>query len=328
MSNSDLLGRVKAFVPDSVFDAHAHIYDAAFMKSYADRPEHVFGWPKLSGAEVRAGLLESMSGKNIVGALLIPAPDPLMCVRGNGLRELSTGWVVRELNADAECFGEVFVLPGDTEADIESMLVHERIRGFKCYWYASPNGMNAPAAEFLPETAWAVADRYGLVITLHLVCDDALSNEGNLAYIETMARRYPKATLILAHAGRAFAAWTNLEPVRRLAMLDNICYDLSAICESAPMQACIKAAGPDRVMWGSDYPCCRFVGRPVSFADTFVWFDESAACGCGFRGQAFNVLEESLIALYIASDLMDLTGDALERLFRKTAQRVIAKVGG
>ena len=134
-----------------------------------------------------------------------------------------------------------------------------------------------------------------------------------------MLRRYPRAKLILAHAGRAFAEWTSLGPVKRLRGFDNVYYDLSAICEPAPMMACIKAAGLDHVMWGSDYPCCDFVGRAVSLADQFVWFDAAAARACGYRGEVFTVLEENLIAAYVAADLLDLTPSDVRKLFHDNA---------
>lgn len=323
-TKAELRGRISAFLPERIFDAHAHIHHEDFMRTYAGKPEHVFGTPHVTAREYLQGMAEGIPGAPVAGALLIPAPDPMMSDRANGLRDLSTAFVARELDARSDLFGEVYVVPGDSEADIEAMLVHERIRGLKCYYFSSPHGNQGPANEFLPESAWRVADRRGMLITLHLACDGAMSDPRNLEYVETMARRYPRATLILAHAGRAFAAWTNLEPVKRLAKLENVCYDLSAICEAAPIQACIRAAGIDRVMWGSDYPCCNFVGRPVSFADRFVWFDEAAARACGHAGEVFQVLEESLIAMYLAADLLDLDRGAVRKLFYDNAARIIA----
>ena len=315
--------RVAAFLPERIFDAHAHVYDASFMPSYADRPEHPFGKARVGAEEYRRGMRELLRGACPVGALLLPAPDPEMRSRSGGLCDAATACVVEELRRDPDCWGEVYVLPEDTEADVEAMLVHERIRGFKCYYYASPNGNQGPAYEFLPEAVWRVADRRGMAITLHLACDGAMSDPRNLEYLDAMARRYPGATLILAHAGRAFAEWTCLGPVKRLAGLDNVCYDLSAICEPASIMACIRAAGVDRVMWGSDYPCCRFVGRAMSFADGFAWFDAAAARACGFGGEAFTVLEENLIATYIAADLLDLTPSDIQKLFAGNAERIL-----
>ena len=313
--------KIAAFLPDVVFDVHAHVYSAAFMRSYVDKPEHTFGRPRVGVAEYLAGMASALGKTKVAGGLIIPAPDPLMPDVSNGLRDMANAFLIAELEKAPGFCGEVFVLPGDTEADIEAMLVHDRIKGLKCYYYASPHGNQGPAGEFLPESAWQAAQRRELAITLHLACNGAMSDPRNLEYLETMVKEYPKAKLILAHAGRAFAEWTSLEPVKRLRGFDNVYYDLSAICEPAPMMACIKAAGLDHVMWGSDYPCCDFVGRPVSLADQFVWFDAAAARACGHRGEVFTVLEENLIAAYVAADLLDLTPSDVRKLFHDNALR-------
>lgn len=314
--------RLAVFLPERIFDAHAHVYDASFMPSYADKPEHAFGRSRVGAAEYRQGMEALMYGRCPQRVMLLPTPDPMMRDRANGLCDAATACVAEELRRDPGCYGAAYVLPGDTEADIEAMLDYERIRGLKCYYYASPNGNQGPANEFLPESAWRVAERRGMTITLHLACDGAMSDPRNLEYVEAMARRHPGAVLILAHAGRAFAEWTCVEPVKRLTGLDNIWFDLSAICEPAPMMACIRAAGVDRVMWGSDYPCCCFVGRAVSFADQFAWVDEKALRACGFRGEVFTVLEENLIATWIVADLLDLTPGDVRKIFAGNAERL------
>lgn len=326
-TKESLRRKIRDFLPEKSFDVHTHIYDAAFMRSYADKPNHMFGWAHVTAKEYLDGIAGETLGFRPESALLIPAPDPLMGDRSNGLRDMANVFVSKQLEENPGLYGEVFVLPGDSEADIEGMLTNERIRGLKCYYYASPNGNQGPANEFLPESAWQAAHRRGLAITLHLACNGAMSDPRNMEYLETMLGRYPNARLILAHAGRAFAVWTCLEPMKRLSRFENVYYDLSAICEPAPMAASIKAAGIDRVMWGSDYPCCDFVGRAVSLADGFVWYDEAAARACGYQGEVFTVFEENLIALYTAADLLDLDRSAVEKLFYSNAERVIAKGG-
>ena len=45
--------RLAVFLPERIFDAHAHVYDASFMPSYADKPEHAFGRSRVGAAEYR-----------------------------------------------------------------------------------------------------------------------------------------------------------------------------------------------------------------------------------------------------------------------------------
>ena len=44
--------------------------------------------------------------------------------------------------------------------------------------------------DYLPESAFVLANEYKKIITLHLVKDEALSDETNLRYIIEMAKKY------------------------------------------------------------------------------------------------------------------------------------------
>ena len=65
---------------------------------------------------------------------------------------------------------------------------------------------DAQIEEYLPEWAFNLADEKGLLITLHMVKDDAIADPGNQRTIRNMCEKYPNARLILAHAARCFHA--------------------------------------------------------------------------------------------------------------------------
>ena len=140
---------------------------------------------------------------------------------------------------------EIFVHPAESVEDIEKRLVHPNIRGLKCYHQLAQREatFNASIGEYLPESAWELANRKKLCITLHMVKDDALANEDNMRYICEMSKKYPNAVLILAHAARSFAAWTGIESVEKLAHLENVWFDFSAVCEPSAAFQIVKKAG-------------------------------------------------------------------------------------
>jgi hypothetical protein len=70
----------------------------------------------------------------------------------------------------------------------------------------------------------------------------------NFNYITTMAHKYPKAKLILAHCARGFASWTTVEKVAELSDYENIWFDLAAICESPSIFQIIKKTGKKRTV--------------------------------------------------------------------------------
>jgi glutamate-1-semialdehyde 2,1-aminomutase len=139
-----------------------------------------------------------------------------------------------------------------------------------------------------------------------------------------MAQKYPRATLILAHAARGFAAWTTVESVAELAGLENVWFDLSAICESPPMLAILKYCGVKRVLWGSDFPISMARGKAISLGDGFYWIykQDLARFQAATPIRATLVGIENLLAVQEACMLLDLDKPAIEDIFYNNAMRL------
>lgn len=221
------------------------------------------------------------------------------------------------------------VRPGDTQEDLLRRLTHPGIRGFKCYHVLSglENSWNATIDQYLPESAWAVAHQKKMVITLHMVRDHALADPENLRYIRTMAKKYPDAVLILAHCARAFAAWTAVETVEKVADLDNVWFDFSAICESPAMVQILRKVGVGRCMWGSDYPVCRGRGKAISLGDSFYWIYQKDLDNFAAKTRTSDYLigTENLLAVRQAFLLTDLGAAAAEDFFWNNATRLFSR---
>jgi len=191
----------------------------------------------------------------------------------------------------------------------------------------SDDTWNSAIGDFLPEAVWAVANRRKMCITLHMVRDKALADEENRRYIRDMAKRYPDAVLILAHAARSFAAWTGIESVEKVADLDNVWFDFSAVCESPAMLQIVKKAGISRCMWGSDYPVCRARGKAISLADTFYWIYQRDLDQFSSKTPVNHWLIgiENLMAVRQMAILADLTPRQIEALFFGNAKALFER---
>ena len=184
------------FLPDKIFDAHAHMFDTALMPSRSDRERVICG-----GAEYIRDMRQLLGDSREIRLNMIGYPvgalacDPELLAR-------SDAFLCEQLDRNPGFTGEIIVTPEDTEESIEKRLVRDNIRGMKCYHVlaGTADTWNASIGEFLPEAAWAVANRRKLCITLHMVRDRARADEENLKYIREMAKKYPDAVLILAHA--------------------------------------------------------------------------------------------------------------------------------
>jgi L-fuconolactonase len=112
------------------------------------------------------------------------------------------------------------------------------------------------------EALWAAAEHLGIAVNVN-------TRSEQRAEIETLARRHPELKVVIDHclyltAGKNGEA--ALADMLRLARLPNVYAKLSCVvtgsAESYPFadmhEPCLKiitAFGPDRCVWGSDFPC-------------------------------------------------------------------------
>ena len=303
---------LKDFVPKKVFDAHAHLYVADTVPRVAGTaafPEK-FNTPK----DYVNHMAPFFPGAEVIRCNFFTMPDPAQ--------------VDREVlaRANAHVFSEVlrtdhvaspYIVMSDTEETIGELVSRPQAVAIKCYCYGkdAPKHGNLAIGEFLPEAAWVVSQQTGKPIILHMQKDRALSDPENLTYIQTMCRKYPDAKLILAHCARGFAAWTAIDSIRCLAGLDNIWFDVAAVCEASPMAACIMQTAGKRVLFGSDYPICMHRGRAISWGLGQLWLvDELIPEGSGCLLAA-----ENLMALRRACHLLDLDATQVQDIFYNNA---------
>ena len=308
------------FLPAKIFDTHAHIYDKSFAPGVAEN----YGADKAEIENYNNFMEAVLSGRE-AKLNLIPYPDTAMRDM-TGAMDLSDAFLVKELEKDNNNVGEIMVLPKESAESIEKRLVHPNIKGFKCYHIFADKKptWNCTIDEYLPESAWEVANEKKLAITLHMVKDKALSDEDNLKYITEMAEKYKDATLILAHAARSFAAWTAVEAVDTVKHLANVWYDFSGVCESPAMIQILKKVGASRCMWGSDFPVGAMRGKGISLADTFYWINEKDIEGfsASTTTHSWLVETENLMATRQACIIADLSKKEIEDLFYNSAERL------
>lgn len=250
------------FLPDKIFDAHMHI---SHLKS-------IFDGRSFDDYYREMKIFHNERTVHCNGIIF-----PCLELKNPEEQKKSNCFLSRELDRYPNNKGEIIVFPSNTEDEIKERLIHPNICGLKCYWVYSnrDDARYSTIDEFLPESAWVVANERKMVITLHMVKDEALAHPDNLNYIINMSKKYPDAVLILAHAARAFAPWTVFDTVDKLVNCENVWFDFSCICEVPAMLYIIKKIGITRCMWGSDYAACIPIGKAISLADSFYWITEN-----------------------------------------------------
>jgi len=307
------------FLPDRIFDAHAHVLDSSFMPT----------WPRVEAftpATYRADMGQFLCNPKTIKINAIPMPNKTMGDPTQQTLSKMDAYVLAQLESDPDTVGEVMVYPGESAEHLAARLNHPRLIGIKCYHtlLQRQDTWDAGIGEYLPESAWEVAQERGLSITLHMVKDKALSDPDNMAYIRTMAKRYPNAKLILAHAARAFAAWTGVETVEKLADLENVWYDLAAVCESPAIFQILDKVSKERCMWGSDYPLVQVPGKAFSLGDGFYWLYERDIKNfvSATTVHPWPIAVENLMATRQACIMARLSKREVEDLFYNNAARL------
>ncbi len=302
-----ILQKLESFLPERIFDAHAHLYNPKIQPDTA-AVNASYG---MADAERFFAESKCLYGERKLQAMFLPWPTVSM--RDSGVRSRVNIWMAQQLEYSPGCAAEAYVLPEDTAQDVKALLIHPGIRGFKCYYTSRPgNDGESDIAAFLPESAWQVANERGLCITLHMMKTLSPADPVNLAYIQEKTAQYPNAKLILAHCGRGFAGWTILETARKLKGIANVYYDLAAIAEPAQMFEVIRQAGADHVLWGTDHPLTQLYNRPFSVGMGSVWLDSR-----GYAGGRLGV--ESLFAFYQAAQMLELKEVQTEAIFYRNA---------
>ncbi len=304
------------FVPDNVFDSHAHLNPAGGLSNEPQTYETYCEWmaPLLGNpSNIRLNALAEVTGPNVRSI--------------EGRREIND-YLSAQLAKAPNCVGSAFIGPDDTEEQIAEVLSRPQMVGIKCYsTTANIPGNTVAISDFLSEAQWTVANQLKRPICLHMMRPTALADPDNLAYIQKMTARYPDAKLVLAHCARGFASWNTIETIDKIAHIDNVWYDISAICEVGPIAACIMRTAGKKVMWGSDYPVCKYRGRSLSIGDSFIWITGATYAGMeqafeekGLKPCLYTL--QAMLAFKQTATLLNLDQTQIEDIFYNNAMNL------
>ncbi len=141
-----------------------------------------------------------------------------------------------------------------------------------------------PMLQDLPDPNWILGAEVGdglSAMAAHGLVFEALVRESQLPAIVQLAQRFPALSIVLDHAGKPVITgppsqdWHNA--MRALADLSNMSVKLSGLLTEAPAGAgpgilmpyidrLLETFGPDRILWGSDWPVLNLASDYRSWA--------------------------------------------------------------
>ncbi|NLO74883.1 MAG: amidohydrolase family protein [candidate division WS1 bacterium] len=122
-------------------------------------------------------------------------------------------------------------------------------------------GEDCSVFDFLSHDHLRLLDELGGWLTLHLPRRERLADPQNLAEVLEIRQRYPRIVLVVAHLGRSYAGRYAREGFRALENEPGILFDTSAVLNPSVMALALDRLGPERLMFGSDFPILYMRGR-------------------------------------------------------------------
>ncbi len=261
---------VEPFLPDRVFDAHAHLF------SHDHYPGDTLP-AGLKNTPARLGLAEYFDYMEWIHPGGRSRGGLFFGLAFMGDRQANNEFVAAEVAQTGlgdNSFGQMIISPDMDPEFVRAEVERLEFVGLKPYHtMAEIEGPTflAPIEAFLVEDHVRVAHDAGLTITLHMVRDRALADPVNQATIRRYCESYPNIRLILAHAARGFNPWHTIEGIESLRGLENVWFDTSVVTEAGGFEAIIETMGHQRLLYGSDFHVSHTRGRCVAIGDSFHW---------------------------------------------------------
>ncbi len=321
---------LEAFVPERVFDVHTHLYRWEHFldpekESSPYRPLLGEQWANASAALANECDRILMPGRR-VARLAFPCPFPHPCDFDG-----SNAFLADELMASPESAGLMLVHPGMDSEHVEAEILRYGFLGLKPYRFYSRTGdaVECDITDFMVESQLAVANRYGLIVMMHIARRDAIADPRNQREMIRLCERYPNVRWILAHCARSYSSWAIERAADTLRALSNVWYDTSSVCETDAIYALMKTVGPERVMYGSDdIPIGVLRGKYVTFGYAWAYLSETnhqlGLSHCDAR-MTFTRYEQ-LRAMRRSAEMLGLDEGPRRALFHDTAAALVASV--
>lgn len=253
---------LKDFLPDTFIDCHNHIWLKEFVTKH-ETASRACAWPEMvakdnSVEDLIQTNLELFPGKKVIPVLYSHVNVAVDTMQSNRY--------VKECS-EKYSFPALYVArPEEPIEVIEKHVLDGGFCGLKVYlefapWYIPSNEIRI--YDFLPQEQLALADKHGWVVQLHIARPKRLADPLNYVQILEIEQKYPNVQLIVAHLGRAYANEDIGDALDYLKHSEKTIWDFTANTNEYVMEQVLNLFGPERFIYGSDFPIFRMKSRRV-----------------------------------------------------------------
>ena len=252
---------IKPFLPEKFIDCHTHVW---LMKHDPNKTlrSGTQNWPGLVAKE------NSIEDLNETNRLLFPDNKVVSVLYGDCAvsidRPAVNGYVVEK--AIENDFPALYLCHPDTPAEeLERIILENPVfKGIKVYLQFAPSYLPADEIriyDFLTKEHLAVCDKHGWVVQLHIARPKRLADPVNYIQLLEIEQNYPNLQLIVAHLGRAYANEDIGDALDYLKNTEKTVWDFTANTNDWVMEKVLERFGPERFIYGSDFPIFRMKSR-------------------------------------------------------------------
>ena len=254
--------QLKPWLPERIFDCHTHIWKSDLILNNGKKRRSPSTWPALVAKDNPVEDLVQTDAE------LFPDNRVTSCLYSQVSVNIDLSRANPYVAACAEKLGfpALYVShPTQAAEEVEQGVASSpAFRGLKVYLSYAPDYI--PDSEirifdFLTHEHLALADRRGWIVQLHIPRPGRLADPVNYRQIAEIEEKYPNVRLIIAHLGRAYADEDVGDALDFLKDSKTTIWDFTANTNQNVMERVLEKFGPDRFIYGSDFPIFRMKAR-------------------------------------------------------------------
>jgi predicted TIM-barrel fold metal-dependent hydrolase len=122
-------------------------------------------------------------------------------------------------------------------------------------------GADLSIFEFFPHEQWALLDKHKKAVVLHLPRKGRIADKDNVRELLEARDRYPDATIIIAHFGRAFCPIYLAEGLDQLGGAEGFYFDTAAVINPEVYDLAFSRIPIEQILYGTDMPILWWHGK-------------------------------------------------------------------
>ncbi|HHN46787.1 MAG TPA: hypothetical protein ENN09_05025 [Planctomycetes bacterium] len=254
------------FLPPRILDFHVHIFP---REALPEGESYICGGHPIAQytiGDYETNMAAVLPGRS-VSAVIFGSPNP----RYN--TALNNRYV-------AECARDGRYTPfrlfdplADTPESLSADVAAGLFRGIKPYLSfarrENPDDVRIP--DMLPEWAVEIAAAHKLIIMLHVPRSLRLADPDNRKHVVDYAAKYPDASIVLAHVGRAYFLKNVTGSLDAFIGLPNVYIDLAMLNNWEVLEYTFRRFPSERILFASDIPIALAPGKSVEINDQYTY---------------------------------------------------------